>query len=223
MEIGAVANAKNAPDRTAVVFGDTRYTWARVERRASISSRTRSARSASTAATRSRSCSTTATSSSRSGRPRAKTGLVTVPLNYRLRGREIQYIVDNSDARARDLRRGVRARDRADHGRACAASSPAATSSSATPPRPRASPTTRQLHREPARDRARPTSRRPASTRWSTPRARPAARRACTVPAASIAQILLGDRAGLRPADSGTRSTSCRRRSTTARRRSARR
>ena len=34
------------------------------------------------------------------GQAAAKTGMVTVPINYRLRGREIQYIVDNSDARA---------------------------------------------------------------------------------------------------------------------------
>ena len=27
MEIGPAANAKQAPDRTAVVFGDARFTW----------------------------------------------------------------------------------------------------------------------------------------------------------------------------------------------------
>jgi long-chain acyl-CoA synthetase len=99
MEIGAAANARSAPQRTAVVFGSTRYTWevwnARINRLAHAL-RALGLGRGDKVAVMLHNCHQFL----ELGQAAVKTGLVTVPLNYRLRGREIAYIVDNSDARA---------------------------------------------------------------------------------------------------------------------------
>jgi long-chain acyl-CoA synthetase len=99
MEIGAGANAKQAPDRTAVVFGDVRYTWR--EWNARINQLAHALRAlglgrGDKVAVMLHNCHQML----ELGQAAMKTGLVTVPMNYRLRAREIQYIVDDSDARA---------------------------------------------------------------------------------------------------------------------------
>jgi long-chain acyl-CoA synthetase len=99
MEIGATANAKSFPDRTAVVFGSTRYTWREWNARVNQLSRAlrglglqRGDKLAVLLHNCHQFCEVAMAA--------IKTGIVTVPLNYRLTGREIQYIVDNSDAKA---------------------------------------------------------------------------------------------------------------------------
>ncbi len=99
MQIGAASNAATAPDRTAVVFGDVRYTWrewnARINQLAHAL-RARGLERGDKIAVMLHNCHHFLEVASAA----AKIGLVTVPLNYRLRGREIEYIVNNSDARA---------------------------------------------------------------------------------------------------------------------------
>ncbi|MEO6026372.1 MAG: AMP-binding protein [Candidatus Binatia bacterium] len=99
MDIGATANAKNTPDRTAIVFDDTRFSWrewnARINQLAHALTGFGLQRGDKVAVML-HNCHQIL----EVGQAAVKTGLVTVPLNYRLRGREIQYIVDNSDARA---------------------------------------------------------------------------------------------------------------------------
>lgn len=97
MEIGPSANAKNAPDRAAVVFGDIRFSWrewnGRINQLAHALTALGLQRSDKVAVLL-HNCHQIL----EVGQAAAKTGLVTVPLNYRLRAHEIQYIVDNSDA-----------------------------------------------------------------------------------------------------------------------------
>jgi long-chain acyl-CoA synthetase len=99
MKIGAAANAENFPDRTAIVCGDTRFTWrewnARINQVA-YALRGLGLQSGDKVAVMLHNCHQIL----EVVQAAVKTGLVTVPLNYRLRGREIQYIVENSDARA---------------------------------------------------------------------------------------------------------------------------
>ena len=99
MEIGASANAKTVPDRTAVVFGPVRYTWqqwnARINQLAHAL-RGLGLRRGDKIAVMLNNCHEFL----EVAQAATKTGLVTVPLNYRLRGREIEYIVDNSDTSA---------------------------------------------------------------------------------------------------------------------------
>jgi len=99
MDIGPAANARQAPDRTAVVFGDARFTWrewnARINQLAHALTSLGLTRGDKVAVLL-HNCHQIL----EVGQAAAKTGLVTVPLNYRLTAREIQYIVDNSDARA---------------------------------------------------------------------------------------------------------------------------
>jgi long-chain acyl-CoA synthetase len=99
MQIGAGANAQNAPDRTAMVFGATRFTWRQWNAR--INQLTHALiglglKRGDKVAVMLQNCHQIL----EVGQAAVKAGFVTVPLNYRLRGREIQYIVDNSDARA---------------------------------------------------------------------------------------------------------------------------
>lgn len=99
MQIGAAANAAAAPDRTAVVFRDVRYTWAEWNGR--INQVAHALRALGLArgdkvAVMLHNCHEFL----EVAQAAAKIGLVQVPLNYRLRGREIEYIVTNSDARA---------------------------------------------------------------------------------------------------------------------------
>jgi acyl-CoA synthetase (AMP-forming)/AMP-acid ligase II len=98
MEIGPGANAKHFPDRTAIVFGETRYDWrgwnGRINQLAHALADLGLKRGDKVAVML-HNCHQIL----EVGQAAAKTGVVTVPLNYRLRGREIQYIVDNSDAR----------------------------------------------------------------------------------------------------------------------------
>ena len=99
MKVGAAANAENFPDRTAIVCGDTRFTWrdwnARINQTAHAL-RGLGLRSGDKVAVMLHNCHQIL----EVVQAAVKTGIVTVPLNYRLRGREIQYILDNSDARA---------------------------------------------------------------------------------------------------------------------------
>ncbi len=99
MEIGAPANAKMFPDRTAVVFGDVRYTWTdwngRINQLANALRGLGIGRGDKLAVML-HNCHQFLEVSSAA----IKIGAVMVPLNYRLRGREIEYIVNNSDARA---------------------------------------------------------------------------------------------------------------------------
>ena len=99
MEIGASANAKTFPDRTAVVFGPVRYTWR--EWNARINQLAHGLRALGLGrgdkiAVMLHNCHQFLEVANAA----SKTGIVTVPLNYRLRGREIEYIVTNSDSRA---------------------------------------------------------------------------------------------------------------------------
>src|SRR5262245_19712655 len=98
MDIGAGANAKNFPERTAIVFGDVRFTWqewnARINQLVAGLTGLGIARGDKVAVML-HNCHQIL----EVGQAAVKTGCVTVPLNYRLRGREIQYIVENSDAR----------------------------------------------------------------------------------------------------------------------------
>ena len=99
MQIGPAANARNAPDRTAVVFEDVRYSWkewnARVNRLAHAL-RALGLGRGDKVAQMFHNCHhfLEVTMAAQ------KIGAVTVPLNYRLKGPEIEYIVNNSDARA---------------------------------------------------------------------------------------------------------------------------
>ncbi len=99
MEIGAAANAKTAPDRTAIVFGDVRYTWrewnGRINQLAHAL-RALGLERGDKLAVMLHNCHEFL----EVAQATSKIGVVMVPLNYRLRGREIEYIVDNSDARA---------------------------------------------------------------------------------------------------------------------------
>lgn len=99
MDVGAGANARHFPDRTAIVFGDVRYSWrewnGRINQLAHALARLGLGRGDKVAVML-HNCHQIL----EVGQAAMKTGLVTVPLNYRLLGREIQYIVDNSDARA---------------------------------------------------------------------------------------------------------------------------
>jgi long-chain acyl-CoA synthetase len=98
MDIGAGANARNTPDATAIVFGDTRFSWAAWNGR--INQLAHAFRAlglgrGDKVAVMLHNCHQIL----EVGQAAVKTGVVTVPLNFRLRAREIQYIVDNSDAR----------------------------------------------------------------------------------------------------------------------------
>ncbi len=99
MEIGAVANAKNFASRTAVVFGPVRYTWAAWNDR--INQLAHALRAlglgcGDKVAVMLHNCHQFLEITQAA----AKIGVITVPLNYRLRGREVEYIVTNSDSRA---------------------------------------------------------------------------------------------------------------------------
>src|SRR2546426_2188746 len=99
MEIGAAANAKMFPAKTAVVFEDVRYTWA--EWNARINQLAHALRALGLGrgdklAVMLHNCHQFLEVSQAT----SKIGVVIVPLNYRLRGREIEYIVNNADARA---------------------------------------------------------------------------------------------------------------------------
>jgi long-chain acyl-CoA synthetase len=99
MEIGAGANATLFPDRTAIVFNDARYSWREWNGRINQLAHALTALGlgrGDKVAVMLHNCHQIL----EVGQAAVKTGLVTVPLNYRLRGREIQYIIDNSDARA---------------------------------------------------------------------------------------------------------------------------
>jgi len=99
MEIGAAANAKNFPDRTAVVCGSVRYTWAEWNSRINQLVHALGAlglRRGDKLAVMLHNCQEFLELANAA----TKTGVITVPLGYRLRGREIEYIVNNSDARA---------------------------------------------------------------------------------------------------------------------------
>ncbi len=99
MDIGAAANAKIAPDRTAIVFGDVRYTWrdwnGRINQLAHAL-RALGLERGDKVAVMLHNCHEFL----EVAQATSKIGAVMVPLNYRLRGREVEYIVDNSDARA---------------------------------------------------------------------------------------------------------------------------
>jgi acyl-CoA synthetase (AMP-forming)/AMP-acid ligase II len=99
MEIGSAANAKNFPERTAVVFGSVRYTWrewnARVNQLAGAL-RKLGLGQGDKLAVMLHNCHQFL----EVAQAALKSGVVTVPLNYRMRGREIEYIVTNSDSRA---------------------------------------------------------------------------------------------------------------------------
>jgi long-chain acyl-CoA synthetase len=99
MDIGPSANAATAPDRTAVVFGAVRYTWHQWNERINQLAHALGALGLGRGdkiAVMLHNCHQFL----EVAQAASKTGLVTVPLNYRLRGREIEYIIDNSDARA---------------------------------------------------------------------------------------------------------------------------
>src|SRR4051812_3526917 len=99
MEIGAAANAKTSPDRTAIVFGAVRYTWrewnARMCRLAHAL-RGLGLERGDKIAVLLHNCHQFL----EFGNAAQKVALVPVPLNYRLRAREIEYIMNNSDAKA---------------------------------------------------------------------------------------------------------------------------
>ncbi len=99
MEIGAAANAQNCPDRTAVVFENVRYTWKQWnERMCRLAHALRGLglQRGDKVAVMLHNCHQIV----EVGNAAQKAGLITVPLNYRLRAREIEYIMNNSDARA---------------------------------------------------------------------------------------------------------------------------
>jgi long-chain acyl-CoA synthetase len=112
------------------------------------------------------------------GQAAVKTGVVTVPLNFRLRGREIHYIVDNSDARvlivAAELLPEL-APIVADLGGIVAGGFVMVGDHHGHEPAAPFRDYEQWISAEPPGSR--PTSHRPASTPWSTLRARPAGRR----------------------------------------------
>jgi acyl-CoA synthetase (AMP-forming)/AMP-acid ligase II len=99
MQTGPAANAQNCPDKTAVVFRDRRFTWQQWNARMNQLAHGFSdlgLQSGDKVAVLLNNCSellevTSAVS---------KVGMVAVPLNYRLTPDEIEYIVNNADARA---------------------------------------------------------------------------------------------------------------------------
>jgi len=99
MEIGAAVNAKIFPDRTAVVCGPVRYTWtewnARINQLAHAFGALGLGRGDKLAVMLNN-CQEFLELANAA----VKTGVITVPLSYRLRGREIEYIVKDSDSRA---------------------------------------------------------------------------------------------------------------------------
>ena len=99
MAIGPAANAQNYPDRLAVIYRDRRYTWSQWNKR--INQLAHGLRSlglerGDKVAMLLNNCNEVAEI------PNAvtKIGMTAVPLNYRLTADEIEYIVDDSDARA---------------------------------------------------------------------------------------------------------------------------
>ncbi|HEY2388387.1 MAG TPA: AMP-binding protein [Candidatus Binatia bacterium] len=99
MQIGAAANAQTFPDRDAVVCGPVRYTWSQWNARINQLAHAMRAlgldegdKIAMLLQNRHEFLEI--------GQAAIKIGAVMVPLNYRLRGREIEYILNNSDARA---------------------------------------------------------------------------------------------------------------------------
>ena len=99
MEIGAAANAKMFPDRTAVVFGAVRHTWKEWNARMCKTAhalRGLGLERGDKIALLLHNCHQFV----EIGNAAQKAGLIIVPLNYRLRGREIEYIMNNSDAKA---------------------------------------------------------------------------------------------------------------------------
>ncbi len=99
MEIGPTANAKMFPDRTAVVFKEVRYTWRQWNERINQLAHALAAiglEEGHKLAVMLHNCHHFL----EVAQATMKTGTVLVPLNYRLRGREIEYILSNSDARA---------------------------------------------------------------------------------------------------------------------------
>ncbi len=110
MEIGAAANATIAPDRTAVVCGDVRYGWrewnGRINQLAHAL-RALGLERGDKLAVMLQNCQ----QFMEVAQAASKIGVVMVPLNYRLRGREIEYIVDSA-ARHRPRRLRRRRRER---------------------------------------------------------------------------------------------------------------
>jgi long-chain acyl-CoA synthetase len=99
VEIGASNNAKLFPDKTAVVFGSTRYTWREWNERicqVAHALRRLGLQGGDKLAVMLHNCHQFL----EVGQAAQKLGLVTVPVNYRLRGQEVRYILDNADARA---------------------------------------------------------------------------------------------------------------------------
>ena len=99
MEIGPTANAKMFPDRTAVVFQETRYTWRQWNERINQLAHAITGMGlgpGNKLAVMLHNCHQFL----EVAQATMKTGTILVPLNYRLRGPEIEYIVTNSDARA---------------------------------------------------------------------------------------------------------------------------
>jgi len=99
MDIGPAANARNFPDRTAVVFEEVRYTWAqwnsRINRLANALLRMGLAHG-DKCALMLNNCHQFLEVMLAS----SKIGVLAVPMSYRLRAREIEYVLANSDARA---------------------------------------------------------------------------------------------------------------------------
>jgi len=99
MQIGPAANAQNCPDKLAVVFRDRRYTWrqwnARINQLAHAFG-TLGLQGGDKIAVLLNNCPEALEVTSAA----SKAGIIAVPLNYRLTSDEIQYIVDDSDAKA---------------------------------------------------------------------------------------------------------------------------
>ena len=99
MQIGPAANAQNYPDKLAVVFLDQRYTWrewnARINQVAHGLARLGLQRGDKVAVLLNNGNELLEVTNAV-----GKVGMVAVPLNYRLTASEIEYIVNNADARA---------------------------------------------------------------------------------------------------------------------------
>jgi long-chain acyl-CoA synthetase len=99
MQIGAATNAQTFPDRDAVVCGRVRYTWSQWNAR--INQLAHAMRTLGIGeGDKIAMLLHNRHEFLEIGQAAIKIGAVMVPLNYRLRGREIEYILNNSDARA---------------------------------------------------------------------------------------------------------------------------
>lgn len=99
MDIGPAANARNFPDRTAVVFKDVRYTWAQWNRRINRLANALLRMGLSPGdkcAMMLNNCHQFLEVMLAS----SKIGVLAVPMSYRLRAREIEYVLANADAQA---------------------------------------------------------------------------------------------------------------------------